>query len=198
MMDPCGPFGQNLWSFRRKYFEKFIYWWSKAFAFLSEFLSEFEIYIGFIFLLESIILGKLQKSIGRSFEISRATDPVAQALFGYDEGQSSVINLYIHSELYIYIHLLWDLCNWWLIHVKQIQSWHGPSLITCLVSHTTTYHIPSDIYYGPKGGNFEYQGFDGRNIENWTFLSYSLIDSRVRARSHRSFSEIIFGIFKWK
>ena len=83
---------------------------------------------------------------------------------------------------YIDIHLLWDLCNWWLIHVKQIQSWHGPSLITCLVSHTTTYHIPSDIYYGPKGGNFEYQGFDGRNIENWTFLSYSLIDSRVRAR----------------
>ena len=61
-------------------------------------MSEFEVYIGFIFLLESIVLGKLQKSIGRSFEISRAADPVAQELFGYDQGEFSVINLYIHKR----------------------------------------------------------------------------------------------------
>ena len=145
------------------------YWWSKAFCW---FLGEFEVYIGFIFLLESIILGRLQKSIGRSFEISRAADPVAQELFGYDQGEFSVINLYIHKRQTVIqkkdIHLLWDLCNWWIIHVKQIQSWHGPSLTTCLVRHTTTYHITSDIYYGPKEVNFEYQGFDGHIIENWT------------------------------
>ena len=94
MVKICGLFGEiGL----RKFLKNLFIDVQKRFAFLSEFLSEFEVYIGFIFLLESIVLGKLQKSIGRSFEISRATDPVAQALFGYDEGQSSVINLYIHS-----------------------------------------------------------------------------------------------------
>ena len=33
---------------------------------------------------------------------------------------------------------LWELCNWWLIHVKHRLYWHGPALTCCLTKFVTT------------------------------------------------------------
>ena len=153
-----------------KIFEKFIYWWPKRFAdFWANSMYMMVVWtIGFIFF-ELIILGKLRNFFGRSFGILRTADPFDQDLCGFEQGQSSVFNLYIVLKRF-----LCKLCSWWLIHVKHRQSWHGPSLANCLIRHTTIYQSHFDIYNGSRGGDFECWGHEtdnnGRIIENWTFI----------------------------
>ena len=99
-----------------KIFEKFIYRWPKRFA--DSFWVNY---------------GLTEEFIGRSFRILRAANPVDQDLCGFDQGQSSVVNLY-----FVLKRLLCKLCDdssmWNIDSPGMVRLW--PTVWLGIPRHT--------------------------------------------------------------